>query len=479
MKAYGSPHFLTPLTGLVILLAMACPAGMPPAQAYPLFADAASPQEDLSDNSGSVSSPEDDLLPTDYLLGEARSAVEKRDFIIAEALYQTVLLRERNHVAAILELAAVYEQTGKLEYARGLLLRATVLRPHDEKIIALSKEISDLLSTVLIEEVDSLIANNQCELALPKLSMLLTIEPENPDLYFKKAICHLRLDKTKTALICIDDALRLQKNTEYFNLRADITEQMKSNEINGLIGDVQSLMVNNTPANRQQALRLIGDILRIAPEHPWAKQSFVNLSNGETPSMESAGSKAKNGASAQSGDAAAGNPSGISALFASFRDYRTMALLLAPMLAAAFLVVVILSKFKRATPVHPLCGRFSHFSLKDILGLVNSSSRTGVLRITSKFINGEIFFNNGEACHSKAGSLVGVEAVSFLLDKTKAGLFHFVDCPPSPERTIASPLTSLIADPDPRVPVNAAQEPTPAKSRKPRSRMKQLLDSKN
>lgn len=493
MRVYHFQKFLVRVRILILCTGILSLTGYGPLWATPAPAESRSAGPNQSP--AGVASAGDDILSTDNMLEQARNAAEGFDFIIAEALYQTILLRDGKNLPAILELADVYEKTGKLEYARGLLLRASVLRPHDEKIIAKSREISDLLLTVLIEEVDTLIARRQCDLALPKLSMLLTIEPENPDLYFKKAICHQELGKPKTALVYIDDALRLQKNAEYFNLHAKITKSIKQKELNGLISTAQSLMKEGTPSSQEKALEVLGEILRIDPEHAWARECFVILSDGKTPSrkmIHTAGALTiKPG---EPGDGAAGGSSSVGEIWSAVQDQRTLILLLAA-ISVFILAILAFTKFKNKPTIQPLAGRFSHFSLREIISFLKSTNRTGVLRIESKFTNGELYFKKGEICHCKSGKLTGSEACSLLLNKIRAGSFEFLDCSPRIENTIEIPHSLLSLEPqtdlpalDSRpdvpalgfngTPASGKHESAPAKTRRPKSRMKELLEKK-
>jgi tetratricopeptide (TPR) repeat protein len=463
--------------GLLLWTGAVCLIGAQTLQAKPAIQNSPPAGENSSPGGGDVIAG-DDALPTSFLLEEARNAAERHDFVIAEALYQTVLLRERQNLPAILELAAVYEKTGKLEYARGLLLRASVLRPHDEKIIAMNKDISELLSNVLVEEVDSLIAHRQCELALPKLSLLLTIEPENPDFHYKKALCHLEVGKPKTALIYIEDALRLQKNVEYFNLHADITKRIEQDEIDELVANARSYIRNDTPPNRERAMQIIGDILRIDPEHEWARQSFEVLSRGEIPSKElihAEGTEA--GAFAETNERSAGSGSGIGGIAGVLRNRHAL-LLLAVSITAFILAIFAFAKFRSKPPVYPLSGRFSHFSLRDILGLIDSTSRTGVLHIHSKFTGGEVYFQNGKVCHCKTGKLTGPEAFSLLIAKVRPGSVQFLDCAPPLKPTIDASAAPPDVEPEPEAPAADSGGTAPVTSRRPKSRMKELLDSK-
>ncbi|MCI0451896.1 MAG: tetratricopeptide repeat protein, partial [Candidatus Latescibacteria bacterium] len=68
------------------------------------------------------------------LLDMGRAAVNLSHFALAEVYYQEVLLRNPEDVDAMCELATLYRRTGRLEYARGLLIRAGTLVPGRDDI---------------------------------------------------------------------------------------------------------------------------------------------------------------------------------------------------------------------------------------------------------------------------------------------------------------------------------------------------------
>ncbi|NIM22343.1 MAG: tetratricopeptide repeat protein [Candidatus Latescibacteria bacterium] len=416
----------------------------------------------------------DSTLSIAHLLKSAREAAEWRNFSKAEALYRAILIRERQNLDAILELAAVYEATGKLEHARGLLLRASVLRPQNRAILAKSVEITTQLSSTLHLEVDSLIARGQCELAIPKLSMLLTMEPENSELYYKKALCHLELKRPEFAIQVIDDALKLEQNEAYYKLRSQAHELLQKEQITDLIRQTIQLMRRGSPKDKEAALEFIGKILKIDPEQEWAKQAFLRLTSGEediesiTEETELPDEVAAQ-ASSRLGRARRDVLDALSDVMVSREILLSLSI-------ALFLGIAILAyeKLKNFALQPPLSGRLSYFSLKQVLTLLNADARTGVIKVRSKGLKGEIYFENGEARHCEAGKLKGVDALSALLEKSREGYFEFADGLSSFKKTIDTPLSLILMG----IRREKVEDKRSAAHRRPKSKMRELLESK-
>src|SRR5688500_15827000 len=63
------------------------------------------------------------------LLEMGRAAAGLEDYPLAEIYFQEALIRNPTDVDAMVDLAALYKRTNRLEYARGLLIRAGALSP--------------------------------------------------------------------------------------------------------------------------------------------------------------------------------------------------------------------------------------------------------------------------------------------------------------------------------------------------------------
>ncbi|MBI4719954.1 MAG: hypothetical protein HY770_01715 [Chitinivibrionia bacterium] len=164
-------------------------------------------------------------VPPELHLNNAREAAGKGQWPVAEFGYQNVLVGEPSHIEAIVELAGVYEAMGRYDYARGLLQRALALDDRNETLIERNIAVTRKLARSLHAEIDSLVAVGACDLAIPKLSLLLTLEPENPSLHYQKALCHYHAGRFDSALPSIETALGLCREMPYYDLRRMILER--------------------------------------------------------------------------------------------------------------------------------------------------------------------------------------------------------------------------------------------------------------
>jgi hypothetical protein len=71
-----------------------------------------------------------------------------------------------------------------------------------------------------------------------------------------------------------------------------------------------------------------------------------------------------------------------------------------------------------------LLGNFAVVSMFDIIQIIENNRLGGVLRVTSRSLNGDIQFNDGQIAGAHSGSKAGVEALKGFLDVTE-GSFEF------------------------------------------------------
>ena len=160
-------------------------------------------------------------------------------------------------------------------------------------------------------------------------------------------------------------------------------------------------------------------------------------------------------------------------------------------LTAVLLLVAVLLVFrspltkritKWLTPRSFLSGKFPRFTLTEILIMLNSESHTGVLQVKGEGCRGKIYIENGEPCHCAVSKLQGVKALHHLLSNTREGQFEFADGSLPLSRTIDTPLTIVLVDHSSGGPIRAARKRAAAQAqataKKPKSRMKELLESK-
>jgi|GEM_PF-5885032 len=414
---------------------------------------------------------------TSALLKKAGKAHDSGQWDTAELLYQNVLIRDSSNLAAMLELADIYEHMNKLEYARGLLLRASAIDPTNESLLEKSFNITRRLSLSLHHEIDSLIAGSYHGSAIPRLSILQTLEPENPDLYYKKALCHFQIDNLETALLEITKALRLQNDRTFHDLHVEIRSRIKEQKLFKLIERAAEAVNTRSPDERESAMTLLGKVLELDPDNEWARREFMRLSGG-------------GGESDFSGPAPGalsidrlkpllnrirGTGAGMGVYLGLLAEF--LARYLTALFALLILLLLVNSPLTRSIiegipPKHILSGDLSRFSIYEILMLINSQTRSGTLVIKSSSIKGEVFFEKGEPCHCKAGSMRGKDALKIIIKTAKDGSFYFRKIPSSVEKTIDTPLSLLLMDlPDRKLLPNTTKRPP-----KTRSKIASLLD---
>lgn len=410
---------------------------------------------------------------TDDLLHSAREMFIARRYDLAEMLYKAILVREPNHLSAMLELAITYEATGQLQYARGLLTRAMVLRPRDPDIIERNTEIVQKLARSLRSEIDSLLAVGAYEPAIPKLAILLTTQPENADLYYKKADCHLRLGNPESAVADIDRALSISRDQRYFDFKASAVAALSQKDIDALQLEARRAIREVPTKGNDNALRVLGRLLELDPENAWAKQQFLALTDNLTDDSDKWGGPNRASAwwhrtrqrLAQAGDSTL-------PIVEAFRDHVDV------LLAILFALAIVNSPFSRAvagrfSPRQSLSGRLDHFNVQELLTLLNTHRQTGVLVLGTPYGHGKVFFGDGEIYHCKSGRELGREALQGLLNRATEGSFLFREGAATKDRTIDAPLSLILLGLPGRV--DAITSQSILKKQKQQSRMKSLL----
>jgi tetratricopeptide (TPR) repeat protein len=439
----------------------------------------------------------DSTVDTNDLLLSAREMFLADNYALAEMLYTCILRREPDHLSAMLELSIVFEATGKLQYAKELLKRAATLRPHDREVIDRNNEVTAKLTHALRTDAEKLFAKGAFQAALPKLSALLATQPDDADLHYKKAQCHLELGDAGSALAEIDKALELQKDASYFVLRAEALKLSSDSEISALTHEAKRLLATGRAEDRDRALAVVGQILTKHPGNRWAKRQFMLLTNGGAPTLTNgtrglAGARVAHAPATQTATQKqtariAGYVKAAGAYAAAFARGvgRTLerysglliALLIVLIVLRSPLVHVIVRGF---APRHSLSGRLDQFNIQEILTMIHSQARSGVLRVYAGPLKGSVYFGDGEIHHCTCGKLEGRDAVCSLLTGAKEGHFVLTARPRSFRKTIDAPFSLVLMDIGDKSFLegrNSSPE-TPASTSDKKSKMKSLLESK-
>jgi len=371
------------------------------------------------------------------LMEMGRAAVNLSHFTLAEIYYQEVLLRSPEDVEAMCELAALYHRTGRLEYARGLLMRAGSLVPERDDIPETRRRIEQELRALLAHQADSLMAASQFAAALPRVSLLLSIDPDNARYHAAKARCLAAIGESDAALSSIDLALAKDPREEYQRLRAEISAQHEERRIADLESSAKRLLESNEWM-RDEAADVLQAILAQDPSNQWAREQFRALSGQPvapppvvTPPVPR-----------QIFDAAREVLPGVARRLE--RHLTAIIVLIAVVLV--FRSPLARALVKRAHDPSPLSGDLATIDVAEALRLVNASALTGVLVIRSPEGTARVYFDSGDPVHCEAFGRDGMEAIVYLAKHVEEGTFAMKNGRIKSQRTIDQPLDLILAD---------------------------------
>jgi tetratricopeptide (TPR) repeat protein len=403
------------------------------------------------------------------LMDMARAAVSMSQYPLAEVYYQELLLRDPENVDAMCELAALYRRTGKLEYARGLLIRAGNLVPGRTDIPEKQRQVEQELRASLAREVYALIAKSKFEKALPKLSLLLTIDPDNARLYAAKARCLAALGETDAAISSIDYALAKDPKQEYHRLRDAIQAQDEKRKIKELESSAQRLLESNEWM-REEAAEVLQAILAKDPTNQWARDQFSALSEEPEPTPPPPPAPVSH----QLLDAVREVLPGV---------VRWLGRHVAAILVVLAVVIVFRSPLSRALAkrVHdasPLSGDLATINVAEALRLVNASALTGVLVFRTPEGTARVYFESGDPVHCEAFGQDGADALTYLVKSIEEGTFEMKYTKIKGTRSIDQPLDLILAGPPTEQERGAAAQRNRARREagRKKSRMAEVLE---
>lgn len=407
------------------------------------------------------------------LMEMGRAAVNLSQFNLAEIYYQEVLLRSPEDVEAMCELAALYQRTGRLEYARGLLLRAGSLVPDRDDIVEARQRIDQELRVLLAHQVDSLMAASQFASALPRLSLLLSIDPGNARYHAAKARCLAAVGESDAALSSVDLALAKDPREEYQRLRGEISAQHEERRIAELETSAKRLLASKEWM-RGEAADVLQAILAQDPSNEWAREQFRALSGQPVaqppippPPMPR-----------QIFDAAREVFPGV----ARWLERHLGAIVILIAVGLVFRSPLARALVKRAHDPSPLSGDLATIDVAEALRLVNASALTGVLVIRAPEGTARVYFDSGDPVHCEAFGHQGQEAIAYLTQHVEEGTFSMKNGRVKQRRTIEQPLDLILAGG-----VTTANERHAAARRnrarreegRKKSRMAELLETKS
>jgi hypothetical protein len=399
------------------------------------------------------------------LLEMGRAAVVLEQYGLAEMYYREILLRNPADVGAMWELAAMYRNTRRLEYARGLLTRAGALQPGRNDINEARREVErDLFAQVSVE-VDSLMAAGKYESALPRLAVLLSIDAENATIHAYKARCLSAIGQNDAALSNIQLAIAKDPKDDFYKLRDEIAESVEHHRIAELEASARQLLQSGDWV-REEASDALQALLAQDPSNEWAREQFRMLSEGATPSPLPSDPPAPQQVVDAVRDIAPG--------FAAVLNKHL------PLLLAFFVVMALLrSPIARAIASHirrpsAFSGDLSSIVVADVLRVVHGAGFTGAIVLKTSDGSGKVFVKDGEPVHCTGFGLEGVDALNWIVREVHDGHFAYRTVRSMPDTTIDQPLALFLADG-----VSSPGGAPERKSRKKKSRMSELLETKS
>ena len=413
------------------------------------------------------------------LLDRARSAVALGERDLAARYYEGVLIRRPDHLDAILELASVYEQDGRLEYAHGLLLRAERLAPDDDRIVRRRRRVEGVLAAALDREAAALMAQGRFDEALPRLSTRLRIDPDDPNARARRARCFLELGQLDAARADATRAAALGPSPGARRLIATIDSTREARQLDALRRAAYRALADTAHVARGSAARILSRILERAPDDAWARAELARIGRA-TPAQEVTheGAGEATAGALVARVAAALRTSGA-ALVAVLRalDLPGAAILLGLVFLLLARRAGLLRAAARRLERRPaLAGSLDDFPLSEVLHVLTSEPHTGRLDVLDGVRRtGTVWIDAGEAVHAEAGGQAGHDAVLHLLKTAAHGRFAFhAGEPTDGERTIHTPIDLLLIEHARRSVGTRRRAP-----RRARSRVAELLERRS
>lgn len=399
------------------------------------------------------------------LLEMGRSAATLGHFPLAEIYFQEALLRNPTDVDAMCELAALYKRTNRLEYARGLLLRAGSLSPMRTGIADMRKSIDAALFGSLSHTVDSLMTAGHYDEALPRIATLLSIDPNSTPALVAKAKCLSAAGQTDAALSCIDLAIARGPDEELHKLRAEIAARVEHDRISDMESSAKRLIESGDWV-RGEAVDVLQAILAQDPSNEWAREQFRRLAVPSEPDSAAA--------TVPPSTAVSRAVHSMMPEVTGFLDRYLLAILAFFAAWALFRSPLSRALARRVHEPSTLSGDVSHISIAAVLRTANDSGMTGVLTVKSAEGRARVYLEYGDPVHCEAFGKKGRDALVDLLLEVEQGTFELVPRKKKVKRTIEDSFQIILTQTDP----HAASAMGIATARRPRkSRMAELLET--
>jgi len=398
-------------------------------------------------------------IDAEKLLVQAQKALASGNNENAENLLIKSLQRDPNFTSAIWQLSQIYENRGKLEYARELLLRGLQQNQNATWAKDKLKRMERILVQKLLSEATNFMTEGNYTSALPKLALYHGIKPFDhiPLIYMGR--CHLALNNSKTAKQYFTEAMeRDPSNSEIAHLLSTVDNRIEKESLDEVILQAKMILSNFTTARNKEATNALKAILQKDPGNAWAKEklSELNLLASKSTEQENPREVKKNieGLKLKEKTSKA-----INVLPAAALKYTIIVLLI--------ITIILLSVLKnRSTGKnHPLQGTINLIPILDIVSLINSNLKNGHLLVITAKGKGEVFFEKGEIIHARYKADDGTTAFHKIMG-IQSGRYIFYDHLPKVRQTIQEPLSLLLLSMKPRNELFTAGKNKPAASSK-------------
>jgi tetratricopeptide (TPR) repeat protein len=378
-----------------------------------------------------------DRLQAEKLFVEAQKALSRGEMERAESLLKEALAADPSFTSSIWQLAQIYEKKGMLEHARELLIRGLQQEPDAtwarEKLAALERA----LTQKLLRNAQSYMESGEYDLAIPKLSLYLGIKPYDPIPLLMIGRCHLALGNLDTAKeYLLQASERDPSNRDVSSLIAEVDRRIERGSVGYLVKTASSILKDNTPDRKAEAVKALEAVLSADPENDWANEKLAELRSLEDApephlAEETSAKNDENGAlTALSG-------------VKGFLTSNAFAILMILCLAALSILIVLVLRKRPAGGTYPLSGSLALVPIIDVVALLNSNLRTGQMVLKTARGSGEICFENGEIIHARWKGTDGKKAFGRIMNQ-RSGTYTFTNKPSGSKRTISEPLSVLL-----------------------------------
>jgi tetratricopeptide (TPR) repeat protein len=382
-------------------------------------------------------------IEAERLFVEAQKSLARGDDVKAEDYLMKALKYDDSFTSAVWQLSQIYEKRGQLEYSRELLLRGLQQEPDAtwarDKLARMEKT----LTGKLLAEAESLMSSGKYDLAIPKLSLYLGIKPYDPVPLVQIARCHLAMNNLESAKeYLVQAAERDPSNTDVKALLDEVERRFDRAEVEKALGRARTVLATYTYETKGQAEKALSDVLALDPENAWAREQLREIALLEeerkvAPAQETVARSVGMGVE-----------KGVEAIKTLEEPTSRVISVLRSNILIILMVVIAallgLNLRRRATSrSFPLQGSLSLIPILDIVSLLNSNLKSGMLQIVSQAGRGEVFFEKGEIVHARMKSWDGKSAFHKIM-ALRSGRYTFNNHLPNVRHTISEPLSLLL-----------------------------------